>query len=825
MSHENRISKSAYLFLVMLMSSGICQTLYTSLFMTADLSGTVFIAVILFTLLYFVIFRNKITTLAASLVLFAASAAGALYLIFIIGITDMGNWLNNFYNWFINVCNGYTDETSPLYANLILLLLVSFVTLLVFIFSIKAYNFYVLTCMMFCVFFVQLQFEVFVSDISFILSLFSFLLYYFFHILKRRSKESTYVIENKLMYLVCILPVCILVIAFSLSLPVGSNRIEISWLDEKFDNAANYFFEKDRADFDYFSIEATGFGNNSRLGGNIKLNKAHVMNVKSESSKLYLKASSKAFYNGHGWYDNNEQLTQLGTSRNNYTIQLNQDAEEFCDGIFIETGSLDNDEIFKPVKTEIEFENIKTKSIFVPLKTNAITFRNFQTLFSDNEQMISSSGKQSRGFIYTAEYNNLMLNSDKLKSILRKSYKGYFSNLLEKYYAGESPSFVLNMSGLVKIPYTDRTSKLFNERIISNKEMKDFISRTYNIYERYTQLPEEVTPRVRQLAQNLTKTEYNNYDKAKAVESYLSSNFPYTLSPGRPPIDKDFVDYFLFEGKKGYCTYYATAMTVLLRCIDIPARFVEGYVMPPKADNGIFKVTNEQAHAWVEVYLEGFGWIPFEPTASFTGKMYYDTTITSQAFEDKMPDSGYSSYLDYLEMLEKNKNKAGAGYDGNISDLSEENEAGNVFLVIIIILTSLGMFLLAFILLIIINTVKHNFAIRKIRRLEPNKSVLEGYSYILKVLHTRNIFYEPGETPAQFGKRIEKTFDFKGYSLNKTDFTRITSHYINARYSKVLLKVNDREDMLYFINVLLDMTADQAGRFKSIMSRYILGKF
>ncbi len=113
----------------------------------------------------------------------------------------------------------------------------------------------------------------------------------------------------------------------------------------------------------------------------------------------------------------------------------------------------------------------------------------------------------------------------------------------------------------------------------------------------------------------------NNYEKAKAIEQYFAqNNFTYTLSPGSFDKSGDFVDQFLFDNKKGYCTYYATAMAVLLRCAGIPSRYVEGYVLPSKEQGSdVYKVTGKQSHAWVEAYFEGLGWLQFEPTIAYTG--------------------------------------------------------------------------------------------------------------------------------------------------------------------------------------------------------------
>ena len=118
----------------------------------------------------------------------------------------------------------------------------------------------------------------------------------------------------------------------------------------------------------------------------------------------------------------------------------------------------------------------------------------------------------------------------------------------------------------------------------------------------------------------MTKDAKTDYEKAKVIEQYLKNNYTYTLTPGDVPKGYDFVDYFLFESKEGYCTYYATAMTILLRCVGVPARYVEGFLVTEEnyQGGGRFDVLGSNAHAWPEVYLEGLGF-GFEPTASFEG--------------------------------------------------------------------------------------------------------------------------------------------------------------------------------------------------------------
>jgi transglutaminase-like putative cysteine protease len=134
------------------------------------------------------------------------------------------------------------------------------------------------------------------------------------------------------------------------------------------------------------------------------------------------------------------------------------------------------------------------------------------------------------------------------------------------------------------------------------------------ILERYLQLPETTPERVRILARDLTATPPTPYDRAVAIESYLRE-FPYTLDVPPPAGVADIADYFLFELQRGYCDYYATAMVVLARAAGLPARMVVGYANGRyDVANGRYIVTEADAHAWVEIYFPGYGWIEFEPT-------------------------------------------------------------------------------------------------------------------------------------------------------------------------------------------------------------------
>lgn len=128
------------------------------------------------------------------------------------------------------------------------------------------------------------------------------------------------------------------------------------------------------------------------------------------------------------------------------------------------------------------------------------------------------------------------------------------------------------------------------------------------------QLPEALDPRIPALAGQITASRPNSYDKAVSIETYLRTRFSYTLQlPGTIP--RDPLANFLFERKSGHCEYFASAMAVMLRTLQIPSRVVNGFRTGEFNDiTGQYLVRASNAHSWVEAYFPGHGWVSFDPT-------------------------------------------------------------------------------------------------------------------------------------------------------------------------------------------------------------------
>ncbi len=141
------------------------------------------------------------------------------------------------------------------------------------------------------------------------------------------------------------------------------------------------------------------------------------------------------------------------------------------------------------------------------------------------------------------------------------------------------------------------------------------VSRTtadYDAYvsDHYVQVPETLLPALLEIAGQAGLTESST---PQQIAAYVQSSAVYDRDTPRVPAGEDFVLYFLQQSQRGYCVHFASATVLLLRALQIPARYVTGYAVSGQP-NQWNSVTDENAHAWVEYYVDGIGWLPLDPT-------------------------------------------------------------------------------------------------------------------------------------------------------------------------------------------------------------------
>lgn len=136
---------------------------------------------------------------------------------------------------------------------------------------------------------------------------------------------------------------------------------------------------------------------------------------------------------------------------------------------------------------------------------------------------------------------------------------------------------------------------------------------------RYWRVPNH-NPRIAALTQQVTRGQRSSLARAQAIETYLRETYPYSLDIAPLPKGADAVEQFLFVDRSGFCTQFASAMVVMLRHLGVPARLVSGFGPGEyNAFSGLYTVRASDAHAWVEVWANGVGWVPFDPTPRYDG--------------------------------------------------------------------------------------------------------------------------------------------------------------------------------------------------------------
>jgi len=216
--------------------------------------------------------------------------------------------------------------------------------------------------------------------------------------------------------------------------------------------------------------------------------------------------------------------------------------------------------------------------------------------------------------------------------------------------AGKYRTEISGKEGILDSYQVEFTEPEYSLKKLRATRMEDYSGVAEDLTQ-YLQLPEQLPERVKELAKNITENQESVYEKTKEIERYFGRNgFVYTQQGvAIPKAGDDYVDQFLFDTKMGYCDNFSTSMVVMLRSIDIPARWVKGFapgefVLNDEGEK-VYQITNNEAHSWVEAYMPGVGWMPYEPTIGFSSltdieydiELNLDDTLTPEVKKPEQP--------------------------------------------------------------------------------------------------------------------------------------------------------------------------------------------
>ncbi|QNP16975.1 transglutaminase domain-containing protein [Bacillus pumilus] len=308
-----------------------------------------------------------------------------------------------------------------------------------------------------------------------------------------------------------------------------------------------------------------------------------------------------------------------------------------------------------------------------------------------------------------------------------------------------SPTFILEDLQRIKVP----TKKQVNQQV--GRE--------------YLQLPSSLPERVKTLANSLTETKDNMYDKAKAIEDYLgSAKFSYeTQNVAVPGRNEDYVDQFLFDTMIGYCDNFSSSMIVMLRSIGIPARWVKGYTAGQLYEtqmdgNNVYEVTNNNAHSWVEVYFPNRGWVTFEPTKGFTNpQTFTNEAVSSDQTDDQKEEDQPSSDAREDQPAEQPQQQE------TDQPAEPKKQTAQAKPSMVHVGSILGYAAGAMVLLGLMSWLLYRlrarwlpfFIVRKVKRLPEEEAFFYAYAALLKQLKRRGIEKSPGMTLREFASLID----------------------------------------------------------------------
>lgn len=505
------------------------------------------------------------------------------------------------------------------------------------------------------------------------------------------------------------------------------------------DNITNKLLPSKNAASHMYNISSSGYpGTESKLGGPITLDDREVFKVRSDRP-YYLRGSSKDFYDGFSWRNSIDTFEKVGDRNPLPKIEGGR-------SFFLKTESTENELTIYPT-------NLYTTTVFSTLYIQGISINN-KALYINKEGDLMSS------------------------KVISTPYTIRFYDDNQKY-----SKITPNIKNSIVMDAIDFEYK------------KSYLEGEMENYKRYLELPENIPRRVYDLTKQITSKDNNASESLMTIYNYLNKNYKYSLEVSNIPQDKEFVDHFLFEEKKGYCTYFATASVVMLRIAGIPARYVEGFNMTNnKNENGLYVVTNKNAHAWVEVLIS--------PTYNTWG--VFDAVPSAPEIlrteEEKAKEKESNEIQEKSQDINKGNQK---------TQQQLEKEEKNIDLKEIVINKVLWIVLGVFIVICIFTLIKRY---RK-NKIIKSQSVIPLYQYILSRLRTEGISIPVNTGDLEFWKNYDDVY----IRFVMSDLCTLAYEEYYGQYNKL-----KEPDKISYYNSIEKYLRDKQSKVKYIFFYFVV---
>ena len=353
---------------------------------------------------------------------------------------------------------------------------------------------------------------------------------------------------------------------------------------------------------EYFDGASTGFSEDGGLSGDIIKNDTKLMTLgigKHKDTSIYLAGKVFDSFNGSEWENRREDDSVWNSDQGGFRDGISasekmMDVMETVYALRRYTGNL-NPTFYSSIRMDVSYQHFHTNYLMAPSKTWIVENEDKKMNYYYSGGNLIFDKKVGYGTEYTLQFGQLEMEREELYRFL-------------DWNQGEDTQEWTKVVG----QYTDED--------ISIEDLYDYREIMKEQY-----LPKtDISPEMEEWIAYVTADANTDVEKLKIIESALSG-MEYNTTPGKLPAtvtdESSFLDYFIFDKREGYCVHFATAFVLLARAEGFPARYVQGFCVPVVSGDDT-TVYSYMAHAWPEVYINGKGWIPFEPTPGFGENRY-----------------------------------------------------------------------------------------------------------------------------------------------------------------------------------------------------------